>query len=60
MDDDGLMPEALERGAGAAAAGGERAKFLYTVPNFHNPAGVTSRPSGAAEIVAISPSGTTC
>jgi 2-aminoadipate transaminase len=37
MDDDGLMVEDLEE----ALAGGERPKFLYTCPNFHNPAGVT-------------------
>ena len=41
MDDDGLIPEALEQAIVALAASGRRAKFLYTVPNFHNPAGVT-------------------
>jgi 2-aminoadipate transaminase len=41
MDDDGLVPEALEEAIRSAARAGRRAKFLYTVPNFHNPAGVT-------------------
>jgi len=41
MDDDGLIPAALEESIQRAAAAGRRAKFLYTVPNFHNPAGVT-------------------
>ncbi|MBV9450057.1 MAG: PLP-dependent aminotransferase family protein [Streptosporangiaceae bacterium] len=41
MDDEGLIPEALEQAIAAVAASGRRAKFLYTVPNFHNPAGVT-------------------
>jgi 2-aminoadipate transaminase len=41
MDDDGLVPEALEEALAALAAAGRRAKFLYTVPNFHNPAGVS-------------------
>ena len=41
MDDDGLIPEALEEAIRRVAATGRRAKFLYTVPNFHNPAGVT-------------------
>ena len=41
MDDDGLIPEALEEAVRRATAAGRRAKFLYTVPNFHNPAGVT-------------------
>ncbi|MGE5289947.1 MAG: PLP-dependent aminotransferase family protein [Micromonosporaceae bacterium] len=41
MDEDGLIPEALEDAIRGLAAEGRRAKFLYTVPNFHNPAGVT-------------------
>jgi 2-aminoadipate transaminase len=41
MDDDGLIPEALEEAIERTAAAGKRAKFLYTVPNFQNPAGVT-------------------
>lgn len=38
MDDAGLVPEALDE---TLARVGRRAKFLYTVPNFHNPAGVS-------------------
>ena len=41
MDDDGLIPEALEEAIRRTAAADRRAKFLYTVPNYHNPAGVT-------------------
>jgi DNA-binding transcriptional MocR family regulator len=41
MDDDGLIPEAVEQAIATLAASGRQAKFLYTVPNFHNPAGVT-------------------
>ncbi len=41
MDSDGLVPSALEQAITAVAASGRRAKFLYTIPNFHNPAGVT-------------------
>jgi DNA-binding transcriptional MocR family regulator len=41
MDEDGLIPEALEEAISRTSAAGRRAKFLYTVPNFHNPAGVT-------------------
>ena len=41
MDDDGLIPEALEETITRLAAAGRRIKFLYTVPTFHNPAGVT-------------------
>jgi DNA-binding transcriptional MocR family regulator len=41
MDGEGLIPESLEDAIRRLAAAGRRAKFLYTVPNFHNPAGVT-------------------
>ncbi|MDA0566928.1 PLP-dependent aminotransferase family protein [Streptomonospora sp. S1-112] len=41
MDDDGVLPEALEEHLTRLAAEGRRAKFFYTIPNFHNPAGVT-------------------
>ncbi|MQA26019.1 MAG: aminotransferase class I/II-fold pyridoxal phosphate-dependent enzyme [Micromonosporaceae bacterium] len=41
MDESGLIPEALEEALTAVAASGRRAKFLYTVPNYHNPGGVT-------------------
>jgi DNA-binding transcriptional MocR family regulator len=41
MDDDGLIPEALSEAITAVRASGRRIKFLYTIPNFHNPAGVT-------------------
>lgn len=41
LDDEGMVVERLEE----ALVRGERPKFVYTVPNFHNPAGVTmSRP----------------
>lgn len=41
MDDDGLVPEALEMAIDRVRSSGRRVKFLYTVPNFQNPAGVT-------------------
>jgi len=41
MDDDGLIPEALVEAIGAVERSGRRAKFLYTIPTFQNPAGVT-------------------
>lgn len=41
LDDDGMVVDQLQE----ALLRGERPKFVYTVPNFHNPAGVTmSRP----------------
>ncbi|MCL1872339.1 MAG: PLP-dependent aminotransferase family protein [Promicromonosporaceae bacterium] len=41
MDAEGLIPEALESALVGARAAGKRVKFLYTIPNYHNPAGVT-------------------
>ena len=40
-DDDGLRPDALADVLAAQRAAGRRVKLLYTVPNHHNPAGVT-------------------
>ncbi len=41
LDDDGIQIEPLERLLGDLKKGGKRPKFLYLVPAFHNPAGVT-------------------
>ena len=41
------------RGAGRPARAGQRVKFLYTIPNFHNPAGVTLAVARRAEILEI-------
>ncbi|MCU7722092.1 PLP-dependent aminotransferase family protein [Actinoplanes sp. KI2] len=41
MDYEGLIPAALEEAIAAVARSGRRAKFLYTIPTFQNPAGVT-------------------
>ena len=53
MDDDGLIPEALEEALLACRAAGERVKFLYTVPNFHNPAGVTLSEPRREAVIAL-------
>jgi len=52
-DDDGLVPSALAEALAALASQGRRPKFLYTIPNFHNPAGVTLAPPRRAEILQI-------
>jgi DNA-binding transcriptional MocR family regulator len=41
LDAEGLVPEALEAAIAEQRAAGRRIKFLYTIPTFHNPAGVT-------------------
>src|SRR3954470_21369959 len=53
LDDDGLVPEALEAALAQLAAQGRRVKFLYTVPNHHNPAGVTLSAERRPRIVEI-------
>ncbi len=53
MDDQGLVPEALREAIAAVQAAGKRAKFLYTVPNFHNPAGTSLAESRRDEVLAI-------
>ncbi|MGD8624535.1 MAG: PLP-dependent aminotransferase family protein [Anaerolineae bacterium] len=40
-DNEGLQVEALEEGLEALARRGERARMLYTIPNFQNPSGIT-------------------
>ncbi len=51
MDDEGLIPDALA--AVLAQLGPRRAKFLYTCPSFHNPAGVSLPGPRRAEILGI-------
>jgi 2-aminoadipate transaminase len=53
LDGDGLIPAALSSALEALTAAGRTPKFLYTVPNFHNPAGVTLALSRRAEILEI-------
>lgn len=53
MDADGLVPELLEAAIVAQRAAGRRVKFLYTIPNFHNPAGVTLSAERRPRVVEI-------
>jgi DNA-binding transcriptional MocR family regulator len=53
MDDEGLVPTALAEAIVAARVAGKRVKMIYTIPSFHNPAGVTQGPARRAEILAI-------
>ena len=41
VDDDGLDPEAVAGRIDGLRAAGRSVKFVYTIPNFHNPTGVT-------------------
>ncbi len=53
MDEHGLVPEALRETIARVQAAGKRAKFLYTVPNFHNPAGVSMAEERRDEVLEI-------
>jgi 2-aminoadipate transaminase len=53
MDADGLVPDALRDAIASVRASGRRIKFLYTIPNYHNPAGVSLAPSRRSEILEI-------
>lgn len=49
MDGEGLVPAALEASIAAVRASGRRVKMIYTIPSFHNPAGVTQGAQRRAE-----------
>jgi 2-aminoadipate transaminase len=53
MDAEGLNPVALAEALQRLIKAGRRVKLLYTVPSFHNPAGVTLQPQRRAEVVEI-------
>ena len=53
MDAEGLVPDALRQAIAAVKAAGKRIKFVYTIPNFHNPAGVTLAAERRTEILEI-------
>jgi 2-aminoadipate transaminase len=53
MDDFGLIPEALRQSIARLKAAGRSIKFLYTVPTFSNPAGVTLTWERRLEILEI-------
>ncbi|PZS12863.1 MAG: PLP-dependent aminotransferase family protein [Solirubrobacterales bacterium] len=53
MDRDGMLIEELEATLAELDRTGRRPKFIYTVPNFHNPAGVTLSLQRRRELVRI-------
>jgi DNA-binding transcriptional MocR family regulator len=53
MDEHGLIPQALRESIARLKAAGKRIKFLYTVPTFSNPAGVTLTWERRVEILEI-------
>jgi 2-aminoadipate transaminase len=53
LDADGLIPAALAETLTRLDRAGRRVKILYTVPNHHNPAGVTLSAARRPQIVEI-------
>jgi len=53
MDDDGLRPDALRERIGELTRQGRTPRALYTIPNFHNPTGISLAAERRPEIVEI-------
>ena len=53
MDDEGLVPEALAEAIAQARAAGKKPKMIYTIPSFHNPAGVTQGPERRQRVLEV-------
>ncbi|WGD37337.1 PLP-dependent aminotransferase family protein [Lysinibacter sp. HNR] len=53
IDHSGLIPEMLEEHIQRLRAAGKTVKFLYTIPNFHNPSGITLSNERRIQIIEI-------
>ncbi|MFV2196383.1 PLP-dependent aminotransferase family protein [Nocardiopsis sp. LOL_012] len=53
MDDQGVVPEELDEALTRAEREGRRVKFFYTVPNFHNPGGITMSGQRRARVIEV-------
>ncbi|KSU70747.1 DNA-binding transcriptional regulator, MocR family, contains an aminotransferase domain [Pseudarthrobacter enclensis] len=53
MDQSGLVPELLEARIAALQLAGKSIKFLYTIPSFNNPSGITLSAERRQQIVDI-------
>ncbi len=53
MDDEGPLPSSLEQAIIKHSSEGKQPKLFYTVPNFHNPTGITTSLKRRFEILAI-------
>lgn len=53
MDDQGMIPESLAQTIYALQTAGQRIKFLYTIPTFHNPGGVTMNVARRQQVLDI-------
>lgn len=53
MDDEGLSPTALEEAITRVRADGGRVKLIYTIPSYHNPAGLTQGPQRRRDVLQV-------
>lgn len=53
LDDQGLIPDEFASAVEQARGEGKRIKYLYTIPNFHNPAGVSMSIPRRKELVEL-------
>jgi 2-aminoadipate transaminase len=53
MDEQGLEPTALREAIADIRAAGKRVKLIYTIPSFHNPAGISQGPARRTEILEL-------
>ncbi|HNS30875.1 MAG TPA: PLP-dependent aminotransferase family protein [Tenuifilaceae bacterium] len=53
LDDKGMRADLLEKELEQMKAKGEKPKFIYIIPDFQNPAGITMPESRRIEIIAI-------
>ncbi|HEY7859551.1 MAG TPA: PLP-dependent aminotransferase family protein [Candidatus Nanopelagicales bacterium] len=53
MDSEGLVPQALREAIDLVRRQGKTIKLVYSIPSFHNPAGVTQGPARRAEILDV-------
>ena len=53
LDDKGMRADLLEKELEKMKAKGEKPKFIYIIPDFQNPAGITMPESRRLEIIAI-------
>jgi 2-aminoadipate transaminase len=53
LDDDGMEMDVLERELDGLRKKGEKPKFIYEVPDFQNPAGITMSEARRLELIAL-------
>lgn len=53
MDEHGINLDALRQAVAACRTAGKRPKFLYTIPNYQNPSGITQPLQRRRELIAL-------